>query len=170
MKKIAFFVFVFLVLALGGFVSQANSGYVRKKVKPNFFMPEEKAVKGEKLPSFPALDKGILKVSDDGVVLVKKTVTTYVPTKKEKELPLPKKAKSTNYKKANSYNKNRTFTTYTPEEGLGDDFDKSERYLAMKESYENDLQVIAKTGKIPQNEQLLRDLQKMNSEMPFMVK
>ena len=165
MKKILILLFVIVFLALGGFVSQANSRYVRKKVQPNFFMPQENVAEGEKLPSFPALEKGMLKVSDDGVVLVKKTVTTYVPTKEEKYLPKPAE------KKIGSPNKrDKTSTVYSPDDGMGDDFSKSSKYLAMKEAYENDLQMIVKTGEIPQNEALTIDLQKMNSEMPFMVK
>lgn len=170
MKKIAFFIFIILLLAFGGFASQANSGYVRKKVKPNFFMPEEKAAQGEKLPSFPALEKGMLKVSDDGMVLIKKTVTTYIPTKKEKNLPPPKKAEQATNKRASSYRKNDVVAEYTPDDGMGEDFSKSSEYLAMKDAYIRDLQIIADTGETPQNEQLLKNLQKMNSEMPFMVK
>ncbi len=160
MKKIAFLAVLVGCFIVSLLAAQADGGYVRKKVRPNFFMPEEKTAKREILPAFPALEKGILKVSDEGVVLIKKTVTNYVPSANEKKLPMPA---------TNSYVKNNV-PTYTADEGMGDDFSKSERYLAMQESYEKDLQIIAQTGVMPRNEQLLKDLQKMNSEMPFRVK
>ncbi|MBP5399512.1 MAG: hypothetical protein J6Y53_03755 [Alphaproteobacteria bacterium] len=166
MKKIAFFTVLIGCFAISMLAAQAGGTYVRKKIKPSFFMPEEKTAKGEILPAFPALEKGILKVSDDGVILVKKNITNYVPSAKEKELPMPLKAR-----KQNSYEENEDVaTTYTPDEGLGDDFSKSERYLAMQKAYNYDLQVIAQTGQAPQNEQLTKDLQKMSSEKRFEVK
>lgn len=160
MKKFALFTMLVGCFVVILSVAHADGAYVRKKIKPNFFMPEENTVKRENLPAFPALEKGILKVSDNGVVLIRKTVTNYVPSENEKKLPMPA---------TNSYVKNNA-PTYTSDEGMGDDFSKSERYAAIQKSYENDLQIIAQTGEIPQNELLLKDLQKMNSEMPFRVK
>ena len=72
----------FVILLSGVFVFTSLNvnaqQYVRKQVQPDFFIPTNELNKQEKLPSFPAIESGAIKVSN-GRVMVK----TYQETDEE---------------------------------------------------------------------------------------
>jgi hypothetical protein len=166
MKKLCFAVVG--ILLFGVTILSANSGevYKRKPLKPNFFMPETSvAKKREKLPAFPALEKGLIKVTDDGVIMKK----VYTPPKKS-----PKQTtQNDTYDKKGLTQKvssnAEALAKYSPEDGMGDDLSKDNNYIAKIKSYEDDMTTFAQTKVMPKNLQLEADLQKMDSEMPFKV-
>ena len=166
MKKLCFAVVV--ILFFGVTILSAKSGevYKRKQLKPNFFMPETSvAKKREKLPAFPALEKGLIKVSEDGVIMKK----VYTPPKKTPH----RSAKNNTYDKKDLPQKvssnAEALAKYSPEDGMGDDLSKDSNYIAKIKSYEDDMKTFAQTKVMPKNMQLEADLQKMDSEMPFKV-
>ncbi|MBO7556571.1 MAG: hypothetical protein J6T72_04175 [Alphaproteobacteria bacterium] len=165
MKKLCF-IAVAILLFLGTILSAKSSEvYKRKQIKPNFFMPETSEVKREKLPAFPALEKGLIKVSEDGVIMKK----VYTPPKKA-----PKRSAKKNICGKKNLSKKVSsnaveLAKYSPSDGLGDDLSKDRNYIAKIRSYENDMNTFAQTKIMPKNLQLEADLKKMNSEMPFKV-
>lgn len=153
--------------------------YVRKQVQPDFFIPTNELSKQEKLPSFPAIESGAIKVSKGRVmvktyqekeedeiekqpiaqeilapIIIKKPVVAFTlpeeKTSKRKKAPIVE-------------------TEYSSQDGLGDELSKNEQYLEKEQAYEKDLQVLSQTGDLPRNEQLESDLKKMSDSLSFRV-
>ena len=78
----------FVILLSGVFVFTSLNvnaqQYVRKQVQPDFFIPTKELNRQEKLPSFPALDSGAIKVSNGRVM-----VRTYQETDEDTEEKQP---------------------------------------------------------------------------------
>ena len=132
--------------------AQKPGGYVRKTLKPDFFIPEGELDKKEKLPTFyyknadslypkkhDVVDRNgeIVSSIDDATI-----VETFDASKVEPN-------KYIDFKNA----------------GLGG----APLYKRKYKDYVNDLNVFAKTGKMPYNKELEDDLAKMNSNLRFLV-
>ena len=172
----------FVILLSGVFVFTSLNvnaqQYVRKQVQPDFFIPTKELNRQEKLPSFPALESGAIKVSN-GRVMVRTYQETDEDTEEKQPIvqevitPLLKKPvvafalpeeETVKTKKAPIIE-----TEYSSQDGLGDELSKNEQYLAKEQAYEMDLQVLSQTGELPQNPQLESDLEKMSDSLSFRV-
>ena len=174
----------FVILLSGVFVFTSlnvnSQQYVRKQVQPDFFIPTKELNPQEKLPSFPAIESGAIKVSKGRVMVktfeendaeyeekqprVKEVIMPLVIKKPVVAFALPDEE---NIKKKKAP---KIETEYSLQDGLGDELSKNEQYLAKEKAYEKDLQVLSQTGNLPKNEQLEIDLQKMSDSLSFRVK
>ncbi|MBR1649257.1 MAG: hypothetical protein IJ689_06655 [Alphaproteobacteria bacterium] len=162
--------------------AQASDAYVRKTVRPGFFIPENEFNRQEKLPSFPSLEKDIIKVTDEGIMI-----------KNEMEKETPPSPRPNRVVKLPDFNNKpmrdevvalipagdaidekvqqeiRQASVYTADDGLGDELPHEKAYQKRLKAYENDLKTMAKKGKMPDNQQLKDDLAKMDSNDSFSV-
>lgn len=116
-------------------IALAQGTYVRKKVEPDFFMPESAKVQPEKLP-MPKYYKG-----------QEETIKNAKPEPEPQRLP----PVATEDDGING------------DEGVLDDLENTPEYQQKFEDYSNDLEHINQTGQIPQNADLDSDLNQMNS-------
>ncbi len=128
-----------------GCVTMAHSQYLRKKLKPAFFIPENELDYQEKLPP----------------IVPSQTIYNTI-----KKLSADDEAQSNSTAPAEESSPQLAFSTNTPilDEKLHPDY--KEKY----DDYLKDLVVIGQTGKIPFNKTLEEDLKKMNSNEAFVVK
>lgn len=173
----------FVILLSGVFVFTSLNvnaqQYVRKQVQPDFFIPTNELNKQEKLPSFPAIESGAIKVSN-GRVMVKtyqetdEEETEKQPVVQEILTPLIIKKPVVAFalpeeEPVKTKREPIIETEYSQQDGLGDELSKDELYLAKEQAYEKDLQVLSQTGDLPRNEQLESDLKKMSDSLSFRV-
>lgn len=157
--------------------------YVRKNVRPDFFIPEKEFDNQEKLPVFPALESGTIKATDQGVMI--KTTNNTGAAKQPAHLDEARprmRIQDLRMKPMQPYSETSVdeqvtekiptpkMQKYTPEDGLGNDLNSDASYIAKEKAYEEDLQAIATTRKMPPNPQLEADLRKMSSDASFTVK
>lgn len=158
--------------------------YVRKKVQPDFFIPTKELERQEKLPQFPAIESGAIKVSK-GRVMVKtydeieedKHIDENKPQKNIREIISPRIIQKPvvafalpDERPIPPAETPKKETEYSIQDGLGDELSKNEEYIAKEKAYEKDLQVLAQTGNLPKNSQLEADLEKMSDSLSFRVK
>lgn len=164
MKRIGFIIFATLLLGATMLSAKGAEVYKRKTVKPNFFMPEAPVAKKDKLPPFPALEKGLIKVTEEGIVMKR----VYRPKQDTARQNAAKGAFKKNISQKSSSNAEE-ISEYLPSDGLGDNLSKDSGYMAKIKAYEDDMMTFARTKNMPKNSQLETDLKKMNSEVPFRV-
>ena len=164
MKKLCFTILAILLFGATILSAKSDEIYKRKKVKPNFFIPEASVPEKEKLPAFPALEKGLIKVTDEGVFVKRVYVPQKAPVKKNAE----KEAYTKSIVRETTSNSNDV-AKYLASDGLGDDLSKDSSYIEKIKAYENDMMTFAKTRNMPRNSRLEMDLQKMSTEVHFLV-
>ena len=137
---------IMLICACCLYALSSQAQYVRKQLKPAFFIPEQELSYQEKLPPIPMVQP------QTSLETVKK-VSAPSDEPSATNTPSPSKKKS-------------TITVNKPilDEEIHPDY--KEKY----DDYLNDLKIIEETGKIPANKSLEQDLKKMNSNIPFEVK
>lgn len=198
MNKLEFLALAVLAAGTTTATAQENGRYVRKAVRPGFFIPEKEFDRQERLPEFPAIESGLIKVTDEGVMI--RVSDSDADTAADRQQPArPEKQKETKgktvhlpylVKKHNlpaaepEYNPPADIkqadepvivpppapkAVYTPEDGLGGDLSRDEAYLRKEKAYEEDLKAMAETGAMPENAELEADLEKMNSSVSFSV-
>lgn len=195
MNKLEFLALAVLAAGTTTAAAQENGRYVRKAVRPGFFIPEKEFDRQERLPEFPAIESGLIKVTDEGVMIrvsdsdADTTAERQQPTKqketKGKTVHLPYLVKKHNLPATEPEDNPPADikeadepvivpppapkAVYTPEDGLGDGLSRDETYLHKEKAYEEDLKAMAETGAMPENAELEADLEKMNSSVSFSV-
>ncbi len=195
MNKLEFLALAVLAAGTTTAAAQENGRYVRKAVRPGFFIPEKEFDRQERLPEFPAIESGLIKVTDEGVMIrvsdsdADTTAERQQPTKqketKGKTVHLPYLVKKHNLPATEPEDNPPADikeadepvivpppapkAVYTPEDGLGDGLSRDEAYLRKEKAYEEDLKAMAETGAMPENAELEADLEKMNSSVSFSV-
>ncbi len=130
--------------------------YVRKQLKPNFFIPEQDLNYTEKLPEFnyyPTIYRKKQKKTEETSSQVIKTIKS--PEQISTEIP------------QNSVQQTVSQSPYL-------EYDKDElaqipEYKQKYDDYIADLKEIAKTGKIPENPRVSFDLMKMSTNERLVV-
>lgn len=153
------------VLSLTAFAQQPGR-YVRKQLKPAFFIPEKELNRSEKLPEFhyyPQNKKAIRPVEKDiepEILEISDEVdlTSELPQETADTTALPAVDNTKPLKIESEY------ITYNKEELAA-----MPEYKQKYDDYINDLKVIAETGKAPENKRLNDDLAKMNSNDRIIV-
>lgn len=198
MNKSGFLALAVLATFTVSATAQESGRYTRKAVRPGFFIPEKEFDRQERLPQFPAIESGMIKVTDEGIMVKVSDADA------DADAPaMPDRfgqKKSPTAKKDISYLKQRIQqqdiqtlqsqdfeeeiipeeepiivsppapkAVYTPEDGLGDGLSHDENYLRKEKTYEEDLKAMAETGTMPENTELEADLEKMNSAVSFSV-
>lgn len=198
MNKMGLLTLAVLTVGTAAATAQESGRYVRKAVRPEFFIPEkELEKKQERLPEFPAIESGLIKVTDEGVMVRVSDSAADEPGSrqpaqkdarqpaKNKTVHLPYLVKKHNAPAAEPEEDLPEETTeagqpvivappapkavYRPEDGLGDGLSRDETYLRKEKAYEEDLKAMAETGAMPENAELDADLEKMNSTVSFSV-
>lgn len=177
--------------------AQESGRYTRKAVRPNFFIPEKEFDKQERLPEFPAIESGLIKVTEEGIMIKVSDADEDIPAapahpRQAQSLPPPKNVaqlKQILQRQNISTPPQQDFqensldeepepivvappapkVVYTPEDGLGDGLNRDENYLRKEKAYETDLKTMATTGVMPENAELEIDLKKMDSSVSFSV-
>ena len=157
MQKLFLFSAISAIFAFSLLAQAAQPGrYVRKQLKPNFFIPEEDLDYTEKLPEFnyypeAPLPKAIRPNSEpEQVINVIKTPQQEV-AKTVEQAVLPQQIESPYIE----YDKNEL--AQIPE------------YKQKYDDYINDLKEIAKSGKLPENPRVAFDLMKMSTNARLVV-
>lgn len=180
-------------------MAQESGRYARKAVRPSFFIPEKEFDKRERLPEFPAIESGLIKVTDEGIMV--RVSDAYededipaAPAQPQQAQTLPTRKNAAQLKQMlqrqnisepqqqyfqeDSLNEEpepivvappAPKAVYTPEDGLGDGLSRDENYLRKEKAYEEDLKAMATTGVMPENAELETDLKKMDSSVSFSV-
>lgn len=153
-----------------------HAEYVRKTVRPGFFIPTKELEKVEKLPPFPerpivenieedidyeveTLDGQASMEFVDGAIDESQRLDLNKMTDKKIKVNLlqvhPMNAEDeTDIAKA---------LPSKPNQSHDDGLEKNKIYQKLHQQYQDDLKIIAKTGKAPENEELKTDLKKMDS-------
>ncbi len=182
MKKIV--LWVFFLAAIVATAAWAQGKYVRKNVRPNFFVPEQEFTQQKAKPRVPLLKNRGVQGHNSKTIVAQDSISQPVPTTEKEEKkdigelgiigqpgfrnlkmdePIADvKAKPEEVPAPEEKN-------YTPEDGLGDGLINDTIYRERMDVYERDLLTISKTGKMPQNDQLKSDLDVMNSNLSFSV-
>ena len=170
-------------------VAQAQE-YVRKQVRPDFFIPEKEFNRQEKLPAFPAIGNGAIKVTDEGVMV--KTVEKTEDQEEESDnsqnynlqqqkprrpfrlrdlqlKPMEQKEEVVAVIRPTEPRKEYVEIPDNADDDLVDDLSNVPEYKDIQQAYEDDIKAMAKTGKMPENKKLETDLQKMSSDTSFAV-
>lgn len=183
-KKI--FTAIFLIISIlwisDGYAQQR---YVRKKVKPEFFIPESAYDKPEKLPEFilppepqiePVVNNNSLNRAEPLPLpeyitgsRPRETTTIQSPT------PVAPVYEEPQYVEAVEPQINDDFDEEVFESAylyFVDDIDLRELplYKQKYDEYLDDLQAISETGEMPENSALAQDLSMMNSDLKIIVK
>lgn len=198
MNKMGLLTLAVLTAGTAAATAQESGRYVRKAVRPGFFIPEkELEKKQERLPEFPAIESGLIKVTDEGVMVrvsdsdadeptslqqpqmdtqqPKKSETVHLPyLVKKHNTPAPEPEEDLPEETADAAQPiivapPAPKAVYRPEDGLGDGLSRDEAYLRKEKAYEEDLKAMAETGTMPENAELDADLEKMNSTVSFSV-
>ena len=137
---------IFIAAALiCGCVTMAHSQYLRKKLKPAFFIPENELDYQEKLPP----------------IVPSQAIYNTI-----KKLSVDDNGQSAALTQGDETLIQDSFSDNTPILDEQQHPDYKEKY----DDYLKDLAVIGQTGKIPFNKTLEEDLKKMNSNSAFVVK
>ena len=178
---------ILTIMCLEAFHAGAQD-YVRKNVRPDFFIPEKEFDNQEKLPVFPALENGTIKATDQGVMIKTTNSNEAVKTPAHQENEVRPRMRIQDLRMKPMQTSSETIVDeqadkqiaetkmpaskmqkYTPEDGLGNDLNNDASYIAKEKAYDEDLQAMAATKKMPHNPQLEADLKKMNSDEAFTV-
>ena len=163
--------FVLCLTAVLFAAGTAHAEYVRKRIRPNFFIPARELERAEKLPPFPepaeepdngeeihyvipspAAGKASAVVVDHETPPEKVHVNFLQTKLMEEEQPAAAPVDS---------------DKILPDENGGQvdtSLEKTQSYQNIRKAYAEDLKVIAKTGKAPANPDVKAALQKMNSD------
>lgn len=149
----------FLILAgflmCAGVVWAQEGRFVRKQLKPDFFMPEGELDYTEKLPPIPYNYDTDTKVLKAEVLEVIREADYYedeaMDLENEGETPITEVEIS------------------TIGISFGNGFGQTPQYKQKFDEYMKDLEYIGQTGRAPSNEGLLRDLGKMGSNERVLV-
>lgn len=155
MKKIIFVLSGITILGLSYAAIAQPGQYVRKQIKPDFFIPQGEMEKKEVLPPFyyeKPQPKAVRK-KDDAVQEVSEVEE--IATSEVTEVLVPKKINKPIDSEYINYNDKELEST--PE------------YQQKYDDYIRDLQKIAKTGQYPENRTLNDELAKMNSNERVIV-
>ncbi len=146
-----FIVGLFMVLSINC-SAKAQETFVRKKLEPDFFIPESAKIQPERLvmPRYHLADD--LKKSEP-------QKPRYVKVKPKKKV-VKEPELVVRYNKQENINNEKN----TNLQNIMDDFSNTPVYQRNYTQYSKDLEEIAKSGKIPYNEELEKDLARMNSE------
>ncbi len=132
--------FLFLFSFVSGQVQAADT-YVRKQIKPNFFVPEQIVSPQEKLP-MPQYTKG----QEETIKAVKPQAARRMTTDNTEE------------------------NTVSIDDVMLSSRRHGVDYQQKYDDYINDLKQISSTGKIPENKDLQADLEKMTTDDRFVIK
>lgn len=154
MKKIIFILSGITIIGLSYAAIAQPGQYVRKQLKPDFFIPQGEMEKKEVLPPFYYEQPKAKIVSKDKAVTeevaeVENIVSEVVEVATPKEINKPISSEYLNY--------NDKELESTPE------------YKQKYDDYIKDLHKIAKTGQYPENKTLNDELAKMNSNERVVV-
>lgn len=160
-NKLCFFLMVFVFLSITNCFAQEK--YVRKQIKPSFYVPEKAIATKEKLPPIYVPKPPVVQAK-------KKTIEVEEYYDDEEEYDDEEVSTAQNkteggelsIESVTADNKYIDFVTagYTEKPIYGQKF----------EEYSNDLLYISETGKYPKNENLSNDLSQMDSNNPFVYK
>lgn len=157
MQKLFLFSAISAVFAFSLLAQAAQPGrYVRKQLKPNFFIPEEDLDYTEKLPEFnyypeAPLPKAIRSnAAPEQVIKVIKAPEQEV-VKAAEQTALPQQTES-------------PYIEYDK-----DELAQIPEYKQKYADYINDLKEIAKSGKLPENPRVAFDLMKMSTNERLVV-
>ena len=130
------------------YIHDSKARYVRKQIEPDFFIPESDKTKPEKLP-MPVYLEGeevtvknarrgdvFVNEADDNLVAVEEVIEPKAAPQEPQQQP------------------------QVQERVLEDTPEYKQKY----DDYNNDLEQIAKTGTMPENKNLQKDLEQMNSD------
>lgn len=145
---------IILLLILAAASAQAQR-YTRKKVAPEFFIPSRETTKREKLPPFPAWEEA--KAAAAAAAEAKRQAAAQKATEATEAEEL-----ETDYDAYEPESEDEDIQTEPAAAPTA--FGSTTRYLRNMAQYEEDLQQISQTGTMPENAELERDLQKMNSD------
>ncbi len=157
MQKLFLFSAVSAIFAFSLLAQAAQPGrYVRKQLKPNFFIPEKDLDYTEKLPEFnyypeASLPKAIRPNSEPEQVIKVIKAPEQDVAKTVEQAALPQQTESPYIE----YDKNEL--AQIPE------------YKQKYDDYINDLKEIAKSGKLPENPRVAFDLMKMSTNARLVV-
>lgn len=159
--------FIFSIAAIAALsisaLAQQPGKYVRKQLKPAFFIPDKELNRTEKLPEFNYYPEKkaiiedeahpeIIEISDEVDMvseLPEEIAESSLPPSTDNRKPLKIESEYINY--------NKEELAAMPE------------YKQKYDDYINDLKIIAETGKSPENKRLAEDLAKMNSNDRIIV-
>lgn len=165
MRKL-FFISALAAVSLFSLLTSAEypGRYVRKQLKPVFFIPAKEIERSEKLPKFnyyPSQPKPETEASETQNIQVLEVINEVDmgDRKPVAELPIPPE-------------KVRTETSVTDNRYLEynkDELAKIPEYKQKYDDYMIDLKTIAKTGTAPENPRVTADLAKMSSNERLIV-
>lgn len=168
MQKLFLFSAITALLAFSIITQASQPGrYVRKQLKPNFFIPEKDLDNTEKLPEFnyypklPTKEKSNtehLENTEDIITVIKAPQETDLSEKTQTDISPSSKEEKVTVAVAPQY------MAYDKEE-----LAKIPEYKQKYDDYINDLKEIAKTGKIPENPRVAFDLMKMSTNERLVV-
>lgn len=152
-----------VLVLLASFDASAQQKYVRKQVRPDFFIPEKELNRREKLPPFPQnqvmqpeMPKDVAtKVEDIEEEMNEEQSTTDDIT----EAPKKQEVIYTDFRIVPMEEGQKQETA----EPFADDLSSSEAYQQKEQAYKKDLESLAKSHKIPENPIVEKDLEKMDS-------
>ena len=153
---------LFWCLLLSAFIpatltAQESGRYVRKQVRPGFFIPDRVFDRAEKLPAFP--EPRIIEEAT-------RDIAYEIPARHAPPVPVYEEPEPEEYFEftirpmAEIIDVNKVVPK-NPEDTFEDRLAETEAYKTLVEEYRADLKVIAQTGKAPLNKRLISDLDKM---------
>lgn len=149
-----------VLVLLASFDVSAQEKYVRKQVRPEFFIPEKELNRREKLPPFPQnqvmkqeMPKEVEKEVEEEMNEEQSTTEDITETPKKQEVIY------TDFRIVPMKEEQKQDTA----EPFADDLSNSEAYKQKEQAYKKDLESLAKSSKIPENPVVEKDLEKMNS-------
>lgn len=159
MQKLFLFSAISAIFAFSLLAQAAQPGrYVRKQLKPNFFIPEEDLDYTEKLPEFNYYPEAPLP----------QAIRSNTETSSEQVVKIIKAPKQD----VSQTTAPVAFSQQTESPYL--EYDKNElaqipEYKQKYDDYINDLKEIAKSGKLPENPRVAFDLMKMSTNERLVV-
>lgn len=155
MKKIIFILSGITIIGLSYAAFAQPGQYVRKQLKPNFFIPQGEMEKKEVLPPF-YYEKPKAKV-----VTKKEVVAEEVPEVKEE---VPEVVETVEQEEISKPIVASEYINYSDKE-----LESTPEYQQKYDDYIRDLQKIGATGQYPENKTLNDELAKMNSNERMVV-
>lgn len=154
--------------------SAAGAVYVRKTVRPQFFIPESELNRVEKLPPFPVRPQPAAVASDEDInyVIPAEPSTTAEPVV---AADIPPENVHVNFLQVKPMEQEEPAldeiyevdtSTILPEAAdaeIDKNLEQNEDYRQIMRSYADDLKALAETGKMPENAAVNAALKKMNS-------
>ena len=161
-----------LVFALMA-ATAARAEYVRKTVRPGFFIPSKELNRREKLPPFPVRPQIVETEEEEDInyVIAAPTAAPATPAPKPEyqvvDEQTPAEKVHVNLLQVRpmddeTIDKERLLPRRSNEK-FDDTLGQTATYQKIRQDYPEDLKVIAETGKAPENAAVSAALQKMNS-------